>query len=77
MAKKKQEPGYALGGPTSDRIRSGKIPPDALTKSRPQADDRPKVSSIPRAFGLGLGRGATRGRSGKGAADETHGRGAK
>lgn len=65
MAKGKHEQpaGYKLSGKTSDRIRAGKIQADALA-SRPQGDPPPKTSSILRALGFGLGRGATRGRNG-------------
>lgn len=75
--KKSDPPGVPLGGKTSNRIRNGEIPREALSASRPQADDRPKASSILRAIGRGLGAGATRRRSGPGAADDTSGRGAK
>jgi hypothetical protein len=60
------KPGHELSGKTSDRIRSGKIPNDAVPtgKARPQADETPSTDAIRRAEGHGLGRGASRGRNG-------------
>lgn len=54
-----------LSGKTSDRIRSGEIPKDALKKGRIEAfEEMPDIESIIYGGGRGLGRGAERGRNG-------------
>lgn len=65
MSKKDKPAGQALSGKSSDRLRRGEIAADPLAE-RAEADDRPKAKSVKDAAGYGLGRGATRGRSGKG-----------
>lgn len=61
-----KNPGHALGGKTSDRIRSGDIPKDAVptNRARAAADETPSMDAVRRAEGHGLGRGATTGRNG-------------
>ncbi len=55
-----------LKGKTSDRIRSGKIPSDALNVKRlDNAEDMPSAKAIRRAEGHGMGKGATARRGGK------------
>lgn len=63
MAKK---PGHELGGRTSDRIRSGEIPSDAVptNKARPVSDETPSMAAVRQAEGHGLGSGATHARNG-------------
>jgi hypothetical protein len=64
--KKQEKPasGQALGGRTSDRIRSGKIPKNALPKGRTLGNEEPKTWAVLRAIGRGLGKGAERRRNG-------------
>lgn len=53
-----------LGGKISDRIRAGKLPADVQgNPSREQPE--PKPESVRHGEGHGLGRGATRARSGE------------
>lgn len=49
-----------LSGKISDRIRSGKIPPEALTGKRPPTDDRPHPSAVRHGSGRALGAGHLR-----------------
>lgn len=55
-----------LHGVISDRIRSGKLPPDvALKYERPElASDQPQPNSVRHGEGHGLGHGADRARNG-------------
>jgi hypothetical protein len=66
------EAGYPLGGPTSDRIRSGDIPPQWLEKSRLPVDDRPADWAVAGGSGHGMGEGATRRRSAPGTITHDH-----
>ena len=56
MSRRKQPPGKALRGKTSDRIRSGDIPDEAISNRRIQADDRPDPREIRTASGRQLGK---------------------
>lgn len=56
-----------LKGKTSDRIRSGEIPEEAVSVKRIEADDRPDPKIVKHGSGHGLGSGSTSKRSGKGA----------
>jgi hypothetical protein len=56
-----------LKGKTSDRIRTGEIPEEAISNKRIDTGDAPKMDSIKNSSGKGLGNGATRKRSGRGA----------
>jgi hypothetical protein len=53
-----------LDGKTSDRIRSGEIPPEAIAKGRDAGQPEPPADAVRNAEGHGLGNGATSGRSG-------------
>lgn len=56
---------HQLHGPISDRIRSRELPADVqVTGPRAEADDRPSAEAVRNAEGHGLGKGATRARSG-------------
>lgn len=63
MAKRDKPAGESLSGKTSDRIRSGQISRDSVFRKTPR-QEAPKVSSILRAIGRGLGSGAERRRNG-------------
>lgn len=56
-----------LKGKTSDRIRSGEIPEEAVNNKRIQADDRPDPQIVKHGSGHGLGSGSASKRSGEGA----------
>lgn len=49
-----------LSGKISDRIRSGEIPPEALTNRRLPTDDRPHPSAVRHGSGHALGAGHRR-----------------
>lgn len=49
-----------LSGKTSDRIRSGKIPADALPKGRDVLEPAPSAEAVKCGEGHGLGNGANR-----------------
>lgn len=54
-----------LDGKTSDRIRSGEIPPEALAKGRVETfEEMPDIEYVKHGGGRGLGQGATRKRNG-------------
>lgn len=53
-----------LSGKTSDRIRSGEIPADSLSKGRDLGQEPPSSSAVRNAEGHGLGNGATSARNG-------------
>ena len=59
-----KEPGHKLSGSTSDRIRSGDIPADALSKGRDLGEAPPSDAAVRSAQGHGLGSGATTARNG-------------
>lgn len=55
--------GESLGGRITDRIARGEISHDSVMRKTPR-HDAPKISSILRAIGRGLGAGAERRRNG-------------
>jgi hypothetical protein len=59
-----EPPGHDLPGKISDRIRAGQVPADLKFKGT-DGDPPPSPTAIRNAAGLGLGRGATRARSGE------------
>lgn len=56
-----------LKGKTSDRIRSGEIPEEAINIKRIETDESPDPKIVKHGSGHGLGSGSTGKRSGKGA----------
>ncbi len=52
----KKSVGRALRGITSDRIRSGDIPPEAVSNKRIPADDRPDPKIVRTGSGHALGK---------------------
>jgi hypothetical protein len=53
-----------LDGKISDRIRSGEIPADNLSKGRDLSEQPPSDDTVRSAEGHGLGKGATTARNG-------------
>lgn len=53
-----------LDGKTSNRIRSGEIPADSLSKGRDLSEQPPSDDAVRSAQGHGLGQGATTARNG-------------
>lgn len=63
MAKHRKPAGESLSGKITNRIKSGEISRESVFSKTPRQTE-PKVSSILRAIGRGLGSGAERRRNG-------------